>query len=98
VPYNDITKDRVNQLSRVRDIGQIRPAQLSTTAVGTDRVLESTFKTLTQFGESSKIKAHNDLVIDEVAEVPATVTDMELDEGEAQSILSSFGVVDPPQN
>jgi len=95
VPYKDITNDRVNQLSRVGDIGQIRPAQLSTTVAGTDRVLEAISKTLTQFGESSKIEAHNDLVSDEVAETPATVVDIGLDEGEAQSILSSSGAADP---
>jgi len=35
-------------------------------------------------------------VIDEVAETPATVINIGLDEGEAHSILSSSGVADPP--
>jgi len=94
VPYRDITYGRANQLSQVGI--SVRLDQLnSTTFVGTDRVLESASMTPTQFGKCSEIEAH-DLVIDEVAETPATVIDIGLDEGEAQSILSFSRVADPP--
>jgi len=42
VPYKDITNDKEYQPSQAGDIGQTRPAQSSTTFVGTNQVLEST--------------------------------------------------------
>jgi len=97
VPYKDITNNRVSQPSRVGDIGQTRPAQLSISVVDTDKVVEPASTTLTSFGRSSEIATPQEQVMEGDTETPATVVDIGLDEGEEQSILSSSETTDPPQ-